>query len=351
MSGGTRRELRVCLNGLQDRPLRELSEWWRSCESMGIDFVGIDDFPSVARDPYASSALCLQHTSSLGVMIAVTNPRTRDLSVAASGAATLHELGGARFRFAIGSGGGALWSVGLKTARVETLREYLVGLRELLAGRDATYRGRRFRLEWEPPVGRAHIPILVACAGPRVLEMASAVADGLIISMGYGEENLEYIHEIVDRSCASVRRDPSELEIWWNSSVHFAESVEKAMETSIGQTANWLTAGSLQGKQIPPSLIDNLVEFTHDRTNLDAVYRTQDRGRHLVQRAKQLGVYDWLIARAPGFFGPPHVIADRLKYFCSRGMTNWIFYVGERADDRAEVAKQLGTQVLPALSN
>jgi 5,10-methylenetetrahydromethanopterin reductase len=325
-------------------------DWWRLCDSMGIDLVGIDDFPSFARDPYVSSALCLRSSASLGVMIAVTNPITRDLSVAASAAATLHEIGGNRFRFAIGSGGGALWSVGLKRARVETMRQYVIGMRHLLAGRDATYRGRTFRMHWDPPFGEARIPVLVACAGPKTLEMASAAADGLIISMGYAQENIDYVYEIIERSCAAAGRDPGDLEIWWNSSVHFAGTVEEAMENSIGQTANWLTASSLDGKQIPPNLVDKLVEFTHDRTDLNAVYRTEERGPQLVRRAKRLGVYDWLVSRAPGFFGPPGVIADRLSHFCARGMTNWIFYVGEQTDEPLAIARQLGENVLPAIS-
>ena len=73
------------------------------------------------------------------------------------------------------------------------------------------------------------------------------------------------------------------------------------------------------------------------------------RGRVLVSRAKEMGLYDWIISRAPGFWGPPEVIAKRLLEFEEMGMTRWQFYVAPFHGDRIDFVERFGGGVIPAL--
>ena len=49
--------------------------------------------------------------------------------------------------------------------------------------------------DWDEP---KNIPVYVACSGPKVLRMASQVADVLIMAMGRGDEDLKYIFGIIN---------------------------------------------------------------------------------------------------------------------------------------------------------
>ena len=81
-----------------------------------------------------------------------------------------------------------------------------------------------------------------------------------------------------------------------------------------------------------------------------AAYSDHDRGRVLVSRAKELGIYDWVISRAPGFWGPPEVIAERLSAFADMGMTRWQFYVAPFHGNRHEFISLMADGVMPRLA-
>jgi 5,10-methylenetetrahydromethanopterin reductase len=120
---------------VSDVPLGVVAEWWRSCETGGIDVIGIPDSPIVCRETFVSAAACLRETESVRVMIAVSNPISRDLSVTGAALATLSELAPGRVVYGIGTGDSALWGVGLPSARVSRVREYVVGLKAFMRGR------------------------------------------------------------------------------------------------------------------------------------------------------------------------------------------------------------------------
>ena len=122
------------------------------------------------------------------------------------------------------------------------------------------------------------------------------------------------------------------------------------MERSLGVNTSWMTMGSLEGKQIPPDLVEPLKRFNADMEDVSATYGAGDRGKVLVQRAKDFGLYDWLISMAPGFWGPPENIAKRLREFGEQGMTKWQFYVAQFHGDRFEYVDRFANGVLPALA-
>ncbi len=121
------------------------------------------------------------------------------------------------------------------------------------------------------------------------------------------------------------------------------------MEENLGVNPGWLTLGTLEGKQIPDELKDSLVQLTASFRDLDAEYGTESRGAHLVRLAKELGLYDWLTARAPRLWGPPETIANRLVELARDGVPNWSFYLpGTDIDRRAWIDRFTG-EVLPAV--
>ncbi|HTE83218.1 MAG TPA: LLM class flavin-dependent oxidoreductase [Dehalococcoidia bacterium] len=320
--------------------------WWQACERAGIERIGLGDTPALARELYVSLTDCALTTERIGIMPSVTNPVSRDPAVTAAALYSLAELAPGRLcALGIGTGDSALWGTGIRMASVGVLREYILAVRGLLQGKEVAYQERRFRAAWaSAPVD---IPIYVACAGPKVLHMAAQVADGLILAMGYAPENLEFVHETILAACAEIGRDPADLDLWWNASAQFAGSVDEALEAGVQLGASWLTAGGAQGKQIPDRYRAPLIEFTRDAHDLEFMYRTPDRNTILMQRARALGIYDWLLERTARLWGTPADIARRLRELRSLGLDNWVFTTGI---NNIRAIEELTGEVMPLLA-
>ena len=335
---------------LPDRPSEAQTDLWAACEDGGLDVIGLADSPAVAREVYVTAAQAVAATSRVTIMTAVTNPVSRDVSVVASAVATLDEIAPGRVVLGIGTGDSALWGVGLRSARVELMREYIVALRTYWNGDKAELGGRSFSSNWAGWDSPTRVPILVACSGTKVLRMAAQVADGLILAMGFGQHNLDYVHQNIAEACAEVGRDPAELDIWGHGALTFGDTVEAAMAENLGVNPGWLTLGTLSGKQIPEEHKKALLELTASFRNLKAEYGTESRGAHLVRLARELGVYEWLAARAPRLWGPPEVIAGRLLDLASAGVPNWMFFLPGTDIHRADWVDTFTKRVLPLVS-
>jgi alkanesulfonate monooxygenase SsuD/methylene tetrahydromethanopterin reductase-like flavin-dependent oxidoreductase (luciferase family) len=346
-----RADFEFCLNFLTDLSLPALTELWQRCEAAGIDHVGLADSPMLVWDPMVSGAVGAAATSRVGLMIAVTNSISRDPSVMAGALFTLDSIAPGRIACGIGTGDSALWTVGLKPAMVAKLIEYVAAVKQLLAGEEASYQGRRFKARWKEWTRPVEVPIYLACAGPRLLRAAVQVADGMLVSMGFSDDDLAFVNRTIDEACEEFGRDRSTLKIWWQTTITFAASVEAAMERSLGINTSWMTIGSLEGKRIPPEFVAPLLRFNADMEDAAATYGATDRGKVLVERARILGLYEWLIGRSPGFFGPPDNVARRLDAFAARGMNNWMFYVAQFHGDRFEYLERFAAGVMPLLGS
>ena len=103
-----------------------------------------------------------------------------------------------------------------------------------------------------------------------------------------------------------------------------------------------MTLGGTAGKRIPPEYLPALSELNADTQDIDSAYATENRGRIMVQRAKALGVYDWLISRSPCLWGTPADVRQRLDVLRDRGARKWMLFPDGSSLDDTEVARSLG---------
>jgi alkanesulfonate monooxygenase SsuD/methylene tetrahydromethanopterin reductase-like flavin-dependent oxidoreductase (luciferase family) len=96
------------------------------------------------------------------------------------------------------------------------LREYVVALRQLLAGDRVTTQGRYVHLDgvaldWPPS---APVPIHVGAVGPRTLRLSGEVGDGTILTMGVSPDELRAALVEVDAGrVAGARTGPHPVTI------------------------------------------------------------------------------------------------------------------------------------------
>ncbi len=338
----------------QGQPLPDAVKLWQASEDVGLDMLGVADSPNLLRELYVSTTMCAINTMKADIITYVTNPVTRHPSVTASAFMSLNELAPGRIGMGIGTGDSALWSIGQPGARVATMRAYIVTVKALLRGDRATWQGDTFQAAWSG-IEPFDLPVYVACAGPKILRMAAEVADGAIVTMGFAPEDVAYVRDIVDRGLEASGRSADDFQIWWNAHMAFDESVEAAAERSMGWSPYWLTMGSLEGKGIPEEFKDKLKALNIDAHDLDAVYRSKDRQKTVVERAKKLGVYDWMLSRSPRLFGTPQDIAARFNELGrEHDMKHWILFMISRAswdasphEERLDQIHKLGREVIP----
>ena len=161
--------------------VRETAEFIARCEAAGFSGVGVHDHQHSGRDVYVILALAAARTSRLRLYPATSNPLTRHPSVLASLTHSLDEIAPGRISLTVGPGFLSVGNVGLPRASIETMRQTILTVRQLLSGDSVIFNGVQSHLQNtnKPPP-----PVYMTAAGPRMVELAGEVADGALLFVG-----------------------------------------------------------------------------------------------------------------------------------------------------------------------
>ena len=196
-----------------DQPLDSITELAVAAEDAGFSDVWLPDHYFL-RDVYAAQALIAARTTTLRLATGIAAIQLRHPALIASAAATIAECSGGRAVVGIGPGGHEFPSQFAMRPKspLTMLREAVAIIRQLSAG-PAHFRGEYFsadgsELGWqvEPP------PIYLSARGPRMLELAGEIADGVIIH-GIHRDFLDYARARVAHGAGRSGRDPQDCRI------------------------------------------------------------------------------------------------------------------------------------------
>ena len=283
--------IRFGLNFLANNPL-ELLEWVKLCEAMGYDIAGIGDSQSLYRDVYVCQTLVAVNTRKIRFGPRVLNPITRHPAVVAGAAATLEELSPGRTIIGLGTGDSALLNIGLRPATHAEMIAYIKAVRDLLATGKAVYNGANCNLTWF----RGRIPIYIAASGPKTLQLAGEVADGVIINTGLLPEIIKDSIEQVKIGCSRAGRDISEIDMWWLPLANIRNDKAQAIDEiamTLASAGSHLSKFTTGGKHIPDHLLEKIKELGK-RYNFDQHDKPDSANRGLI---KELGLMDYLADR------------------------------------------------------
>jgi 5,10-methylenetetrahydromethanopterin reductase len=201
--------LGVALDGMI--PIAEMAELARRAEERGVGSLWMAEHMGY-RDAVSASMVFLAATSRITVAPAAVSVYSRHPMIAAMTAATLEEAAPGRTLFSLASGNPrALGEMGLAVERPVTVtREYVQALRALWAGGSVTLKGDIFRLQdarLHLPPARP-IPLYLAAMGPRMLELAGELGDGVVLSAGLSPTYIAHSLELVASGARRAGRDP-----------------------------------------------------------------------------------------------------------------------------------------------
>jgi len=151
-------------------------------EELGYERIWLYDSPALYPDVWISLARIAEATTSIGFGPAVLVPSLRHVLVQANAIATVAALAPGRLTVAIGTGFTGRMTLGQRPLPWAWVADYLRQLRGLLAGDTVEVDGASVRLM--PPAGYlpmpVDVPILVAANGPKGLEVARELGDGVM---------------------------------------------------------------------------------------------------------------------------------------------------------------------------
>ena len=206
----------------RNESVHEIGEYARAAEDSGFKQLTLIDMPFVGRDVHAMMLLSAQSTEKILIGHGVTTPITFHPMSIANATASINELSGGRAFVGLGAGG-PFDTVLKRPAPVKEVREVVQFIRKFMAGEEAEYRGAKAHSEWV----RDPVPIYLAAEGPKMLQLAGEIADG-VISIGTNPEWVRWKMAQVEKGALRAGRDPSEMEFWVRTMIYVADSKEEA---------------------------------------------------------------------------------------------------------------------------
>jgi 5,10-methylenetetrahydromethanopterin reductase len=213
----------------------EFREMVAEIERLGYGHLWLTDSSLHARNCYSYLTLAAAHSSRLLLGTAVTNPATRHPGITAAAAATVDEVSGGRMILGIGAGDRPLLALGLKPSPLADIEAAITSIRRLWRGEHVDTSAAGFRLDGAHLRfgARPDIQVFVSASGPKTLELAGRLADGVILLVGLFPEALRWAIAHVSRGAEAAGRPRPPVAVFAYGAVDEDEQAALASARSI----------------------------------------------------------------------------------------------------------------------
>lgn len=265
----------------------------RQAEAAGFEYGWIFDSHVLWLEPYPMLTLMAMNTKKMRLGTCVTNPATRDITVTSSLFATLNLISGGRMQLGIGRGDSSRRVLGKKPVTPAELEQSVKAFRALTSGKEIDYEGRPARLTW---ADGGIPPVWVAGYGPKVLEMAGRVADGVILQFA-DPDLIAWCVSFVKKGAEAAGKDFSKIEIMAAAPVWVSDDLKVGRDH-----VRWF-----------PALVSNHV------VDLVSRYKPEELPPALTSYIRDKGQYDYLHHCEVGSSNADFVTDDVIDRFCLLG--------------------------------
>jgi alkanesulfonate monooxygenase SsuD/methylene tetrahydromethanopterin reductase-like flavin-dependent oxidoreductase (luciferase family) len=297
-------------------PLPHMVTCIAAAEAAGFDTVWFGDSHLIWHEVGPYLAVAARSTTRMRVGPLVANPVTRHPTVVASAIATLAELFDGRAVLGIGRGDSAVRTLGLRPMKVDDFRQALRLVRALCRGDSAGQGNTAVRLAWLTRT----VPVLVAAYGPRVLELAGAEADGVILqvaSAGVTEWALRHAR----KGAAAAGRALDDFEVVAAAPTYLSEDGERALARVRGFPATVSNhvkdlLRHYAPAELPPELVEGM-----------AAIQGYDYQRHGDPEAPHTRAVTDQMAERLALIGTAERVAEKIAGLAAAGVTHVCLYL------------------------
>ncbi len=308
----------------------------RQAEASGFEYGWIFDSHVLWIEPYPVLTLMASNTKNMRLGTCVTNPATRDITVTSSLFATLNLVSGGRMQLGIGRGDSSRRVLGKKPVTVAQLGESIEDFRNLTAGNEIDYESGKARLTWA--TGGVP-PVWVAGYGPKVLDLAGRIADGVILQFA-DPDLIAWCVGFVKQGAEAAGRDPKKIEIMSAAPVWISDDVKVGRER-----VRWFPAlvsnhvVDLVSRYKPEELPPALTSYIRDRGQYDYLHHCE------VDSSNANFVSDEVTDRFC-LLGPAEAHIEKIRALARAGVTQFNIYL--MCGDEEDTLEKYKKEVLPA---
>ena len=225
-----------------------------------------------------------------------------------------------RVQCVIGTGYTSANTIGRKPATLAEMRQAIVEIKALLNGETVSFHGTSGRLQF---AAKRPIPVLMAASGPKSIELAGEVADGVMLLVGFTPGIVNAALERLEAGAKRSGRRLEDLEIIWAVRTGTADPTDEARRQARPTAVHWglLHAGGhwlqyaglqLPELEIPQAVRDIYPDLGHATNWEEGIAATSF-------------VPDDVIAQlcdALGLVGTPEYCAQRIEEMSKHGVRN-----------------------------
>ncbi len=309
-------------------------------DRIGLDLICMGDGPAMMGDLYVRLARAAMLTKKPRISPAVTVPFFRHPYVAASSIMDIQQLSNGRAIFALGSGYNSIEYMQERPASLKELQEYGLAVKALAANKKGVYRGKEMEMAWKNPP--PPVPLWFAGDGPKGIELAGRVGDGVIIGNAATVSLVEWGQRHVIAGARETGRDPSHVEIWNYPRVILCKSTKEGIAQNAFVLADYAAIHFRNGYYDKGVAMDEDIADRLDKFRAEFnMGLSHDPGiNYNVELVKKYGLYDWL-ANQLLVAGPPEVIIERLQQLIAAGGRNFVFRVMPDLSTAEELSKKV----------
>jgi len=308
----------------------------RQAEADGFQYGWIFDSHVLWLEPYPLLTLMAANTKNMRLGTCVTNPATRDITVTSSLFATLNLISGGRMQLGIGRGDSSRRVLGKKPVTSAQLEEAVRKFRDLTGGKEIDYEGRPARFTW----AEAGVPpVWVAGYGPKVLDLAGRVGDGVILQFA-DPDLIAWCVGFVKQGAEAAGRDWRKIEIMSAAPVWISDDLKVGRER-----VRWFPAlvsnhvVDLVSKYKPEELPPALTSYIRNREQYDYLHHCE------VDSSNAEFVSDEVTDRFC-LLGPAEAHIEKLRVLARAGVTQFNIYL--MCGDEEDTLEKYKREVLPA---
>ncbi len=195
-------------------PVLKVSHYAKLAEQQGFDYVWITDHYN-NRDVYTTMAVLALNTNSIKLGTGVTNPYTRNAAIAASSIGAINEISGGRAILGIGPGDKATFdAMGISWDKPLTMtKETIAAIRAYFTGKTVNQTGEMVNISGaKMAFNTGNVPIYMGAQGPKMLELAGEVADGVLINASHPKDFEVAVTQIA-AGAKKAGRNPKDVDV------------------------------------------------------------------------------------------------------------------------------------------
>ena len=265
------------------------------------------------RNVYVTLTTAAIYTNKITFGPGVTNPYMVNPVITAQAVATLNEMAPGRVVLGMGAGDKTtLESVGVEMQKPLTAIQEAVGIfRKITSGESVAYQGEVFKTAgakflFKP---KGVIPVYVGAQGPKMLELAGKIGDGVLINASHPKD-IEYAMGSVKEGIRQAGKNPDQVDVAAYTSFSVHEDLKKATKAAVPVVA-FIAAGS------PPVLLERHGIDVQKTEEIKAALKVNDWGKAFASvTPEMIGAFS--------VCGTPDLCIERINELLKSGISQFV---------------------------